>query len=769
MRNYLIGFGERLVQQVSIKTGGGEKLYPYTFAEAREALSPQIERTVQAVRGLPSLACPGDEAVVAVALHPAFLAKSYFPTTLLRETGLRAVGSRAVHIVPRKKTGAGRGRGARQAADVEVQTGVLPAPAPEIFVAGARSVLGSLMALIAKEAEYANTADDVRKIEAVRPLQEERIRAIEGDDPLVPLEVVLHAASDGSDNHVIEGFRAWGRDLGTKVNLDLRLQAGGLCFLPVRAPREVVPELSRFAFLRVLRRMPKLRMNDVLLRAVPPQRTFPVTLPSGATLNPDVKVAVFDGGCPSTAGLGPWVRRRKTPDTGASIPRAMRHGLGVTSAALFGPLTKGAAPATPWATIDHWRVIDNAALADEGTQLYTVLRRIDAVLSQRQYDFVNLSLGPNLPIEDDEVHPWTAVIDQHLASGQTVLTNAVGNDGEADRDAGLARIQPSSDAVNAIAVGAADSDGVGWARAPYSSVGPGRSPGFVKPDVVAFGGCHGADEFHVLDLDRAGHAAGRCGTSFSSPYAMRAGIGIRAHFGTRLGAPAIKALLVHHADAGKHHRHDVGWGRLPPEIERLVVCADGEAHIVYQGLLLPSQWMRFPVPEPQGGFSARVTLRATFCFFTAVDPEDALNYTRAGLLPVFRPNMVDPPSPYLDRATGKMRPRGQPKSTPFFQSKGYYATEAQRRSDAHKWETILREQKSFRPGQLKRPAFDVEYQARANGRSAARRVDVPYALVLSVIAPDEPDLYNRILTAYRNRLEILRPLIEVPVAVRPSR
>ena len=770
MPDYLIGFGERLMQQVSIKSGGGEKRHPYTFDEARQALAPQLDRTIKVVRDLPSLACPGGEAVVAIALHPAYLAKSYFPETLLHETGLRSVGSRAVRIVPRKPMAQpGRKRNAGDMPDVEAQPNALPATAPEIFLAGSRDVLHGLTALISKEAQHARTADDVRKIEVVRPLEQERIRQIDGDDGLVPLEVVLHAASDGTEDHVIEGFRAWGHELGTRVNLDLRLQAGGLCFLPVRAPREAVAELSRFAFLRVLRRMPKLRMSDVLLRAAPPQRTFPVTLPTGAPLNPDVKVAVFDGGCPVTAGLQPWVKRLKTPGTGAPLPRAMRHGLGVTSAALFGPLRKGVALPVPWASVDHWRVIDAAAVADEGTEMYTVLRRIDTVLSQRQYDFVNLSLGPNLPIEDDEVHAWTAVIDQHLASGQTVLTNAVGNDGEADRDAGLARIQPSSDAVNGIGVGASDGEGAGWARAPYSSVGPGRSPGFVKPDLVTFGGGQGTNEFNVLDLDRAGHASGRCGTSFSSPYAMRAGIGIRAHFGTRLGAPAIKALLVHHADAGSHHRHDVGWGRLPSDLDRLVVCDNGEAHIVYQGFLLPSQWMRFPVPEPQGGFSARVTLRATFCFFTGVDPEDALNYTRAGLLPVFRPNMVDPPPPYIDRASGEERPRGQPPSARFFQSRAYYATEAQRRTDAHKWETTLREQKSFRPGQLKRPVFDVEYQARSHGRPAVRLPNIPYALVLSVIAPGEPDLYNRILTAYRNRLEVLRPIVEIPVSIRSSR
>jgi hypothetical protein len=44
----------------------------------------------------------------------------------------------------------------------------------------------------------------------------------------------------------------------------------------------------------------------------------------------------------------------------------------------------------------------------------------------------------------------------------------------------------------------------------------------------------------------------------------------------------VKALLIHHADAGDHHRHEVGWGRLPEELEDFVVCRKGEAHIVYQ-------------------------------------------------------------------------------------------------------------------------------------------------------------------------------------------
>ena len=52
--------------------------------------------------------------------------------------------------------------------------------------------------------------------------------------------------------------------------------------------------------------------------------------------------------------------------------------------------------------------------------------------------------------------------------------------------------------MNALAVGAADDTGTGWARAPYSAIGPGRSPGVVKPDLMAFGGNPAAKYFHVL-------------------------------------------------------------------------------------------------------------------------------------------------------------------------------------------------------------------------------------------------------------------------------
>ena len=114
----------------------------------------------------------------------------------------------------------------------------------------------------------------------------------------------------------------------------------------------------------------------------------------------------------------------------------------VTSALLFGPLQDGVTPDRPYAAVDHYRVLDADTMKDDQQELYTVLERIQDVLESRpKYDFVNLSLGPDLPIEDNDVHAWTAVLDQLFADGQTLPAIAIGNSGELDWSSGNARIQ----------------------------------------------------------------------------------------------------------------------------------------------------------------------------------------------------------------------------------------------------------------------------------------------------------------------------------------
>jgi hypothetical protein len=192
------------------------------------------------------------------------------------------------------------------------------------------------------------------------------------------------------------------------------------------------------------------------------------------------------------------------------------------------------------------------------------------------------------------------------------------------------------------------------------------------------------------------------------------------------------------------------------------VCPDGEVTVVYQGELEPSQFIRFLIPVPLDPFKSEVTIKATFCIFTPVDPEDSLNYTRAGLGIVFRPSTVGPTGRNRD---GKARSVHE--SEPFFRSQAYSSTEMQQRRDAHKWETILRDEQTFQAGTLNRPVFDIEHHARVHGHPAKRRTDIAYALIVTLSSKSELNLYNRTLAAYPNVLEILRPRIEVPVTIGP--
>ena len=81
-RNFLLGKGERLVEDVAVARGGAPKSHPYTFSEARDRIAPMLARVVRGIDQLPDEACPNDVAVAAVTLNPEYIAKSYFPEKL---------------------------------------------------------------------------------------------------------------------------------------------------------------------------------------------------------------------------------------------------------------------------------------------------------------------------------------------------------------------------------------------------------------------------------------------------------------------------------------------------------------------------------------------------------------------------------------------------------------------------------------------------------------------------------------------------------------
>jgi len=717
-----------------------DKKHPYTFDDVRRHTLPQWKEVLVDIKSLPTLACPQDEAVFSLVLHPTYLAMSYFPRNFLKYSLLRSVGSRAAKVIPRGTT--------RKIVTNQPQL------APELFIAGERDAIAQMVRELPNWNPPEQVKTDFAEIELIRPLDLSRSKVKKRvGQTEIALEVGLHL--DPGNNQILESFEAYLKSLGVKANFDQMFQVSGLCFLPVLAPSNVVDQISKFAFLRVVREMPRLSLNSPILRTVS-RKTVPVTLPDLAPLDPELRVAAFDGGLPAEHKLDRWVSTFDAPGVGKASPVFQSHGLAVTSALLFGPLRPNEMAAQPVCHVDHWRVLDETDGTDEDDlgNLFGVLHRIKSVLDSSTYPAVSLALGPAIPVEDDEVHAWTSVLDQYLSDGRTLLTAAVGNDGDADDDLGLNRIQPPSDAVNALAVGASDSLQAGWKRAAYSCKGAGRQPGAIKPDVVTFGGTD-EEPFHVLAAVKGNQpsARGTLGTSVAAPTTLRSGMAIRAHFGPDISAMALKALLIHHAEANGHHAREVGWGLVPDDLSDLVVCGAGEAHILFQGRLSPGSGMRMPVPMPAGILPGMVTIRSTICYATEIDPHHPLAYTQAGLLPTFRPNTVDPPD------SGKTY--HSPK--PFYKTADYWASEAELRQGSHKWENVLRKQKQFQGKTLRDPVFDLHHFSRDNGKGAPRSANVHYAAVVTIRIPKMPDVYNAILRRYRTQLEVLRPRHEVPI------
>jgi hypothetical protein len=420
---------------------------------------------------------------------------------------------------------------------------------------------------------------------------------------------------------------------------------------------------------------------------------------------------------------------------------------------MFGHIDPSKPLARPYAPVDHYRVLDTVPTKDPH-ELYEVLARIDEVLVTKKYDFINLSIGPYPPVEDDDVHAWTAVLDDRLSSGDTLATIAVGNNGQLPAKDGLNRIQVPSDCVNALAVGACDNYETPWQRCSYSSVGPGRSPGVVKPDFVEFGG-NLQRPFIVI------HEGGKValeateGTSFSAPSVMRLGAGVRAHFGTNLNILAIRALLVHTTEPSDLPCEEVGRGRVARSLEEIVLCGDDTVRVVYQGKISPARYIRAPIPVPSGIIPGKVTITATLCYPTGVDPHHPGNYTRAGLEPTFRPHDQKRKDPKQAHADSKgLFGKGQ---------SGLMEDELRR--DAWKWENCLHTSVTFMGKTLRNPVLDIHYNARQSGMNFAPEEALPYALVVSVQAKQLGDLYDRVVRKYAKQLEALLPVVEIPVRV----
>ncbi|MGP1667774.1 MAG: hypothetical protein ACTS5I_18130, partial [Rhodanobacter sp.] len=311
-------------------------------------------------REMPPEACPGDRVISAVTLHPQYYSRSAFPSELIGRMDLRLVGSKPVLVKPRD------GRGSSNEGGI---------PSTVLFLAGRRAQFQRLI-------EAANSGDseeplvqDLMKIESLAAVQaKDRMMGSLGSAPEL-VEIVLHHDAE-LDVDWEEAFVEFASQSGVELDQLREYQSRGLWFMPGLANAAAALRLARFAFVRAIRPMPKLRplKRPQMLRAT--QAAPDIIFSGEEVLDSSFRVAVFDGGLPEDHPFGLWANRIEPAPKdgiGGPIEECVEHGIAVTSALLFGSVRNGLQP-RPYAGVDHFR-----ALGDQttDTKLYPVMLYID--------------------------------------------------------------------------------------------------------------------------------------------------------------------------------------------------------------------------------------------------------------------------------------------------------------------------------------------------------------------------------------------------------
>ena len=736
-RKYVFGRGELLSSKVDVPRAGGKKNAPYEFSTAVKRMAGFLSTAHKYLDHLPDGACPAGKAVASITLHPRFISKSDFPSDLFVAAGMTTVGGRTEFITPDA-------------------WGIEKHPESTVtdtyYVAATRQAFHDLSLSLSNIDPQSKAAYQLQNIERLYvPTAAERFkRSADLIDEAGVYEVVLHSEDELS---VLDGFYEFAEKNDVNpVKKRVRF-AKNVIFVPIEADNVAnVENVAQFSFLRAVRKMPRLRtFRPPILRA---DYTPVPDLPSAGETASQSRIVIFDGGLPDNSPLEPWVERIDPPGIGPAVADALAHGEQVTSAFLFGHLTPKSVVRPPFASVDHVRVIDDASGHNGDYELYDVLDRVLNHLDQAStpYQLVNLSLGPDLPVDDDDITAWTAELDQRASNGSALIVCAAGNSGNQDSSTNLNRIQPPSDGVNLLAVGACTSLDIDWSRCDYSSVGPGRTPGVAKPDGLAFGGCF-EQPFGVVTSTNGVSLNGTYGTSFAAPLALRTAAGLGALVDSQLSPLAMRALLVHTTEPGNESQEEVGWGRFGIDPLELISCSDDEVTVIYQGELPLGQHLRAPLPIGTKKVTGQVQLTATLVIAPEVDAAFANAYTRGGLQVVFRPNMEK----------SKSEEQAHPDSESFFSDKHLYkAAEYRLRLDGHKWEPCLKTSRSKQGKTLFNPCFDIYYHTRDEGHSDAEPQPIPYVFIVTLKAPKVPDLYDATLEAF-DALVPIKPVIEIGV------
>jgi len=739
---------------------------PQSPEEARQLLLPQIESVITTVHSLPQELRAARQIYMEARLLPNYMAAGQFPDMLINGIGAIAVGSRADRALYQTRTRQFE-TGTRRVVLAIEDSGL--------------ELLSSLVTTRGNNRSEQQAFEEIRKLDQVTiPEADSIVRGHPEDlSERITWEAILHPMGRrGSQLLPLdeETLRKWFtliRQENGQVHENYIRRAGGLTFTPITMTDQAALAVAHFNPLRALRPMPTIRPTPrVTIRSAP--QLQPPTDPTPRAFSPTV--AVFDGGVEKRDPQVLFPRSTVDLTDQSPIRDLTDHGTGVTGAVLCGLAGPGERAVQPPLPVDSFRVLPPPPPVD--LEIYWILDQIKDAVLKSGAKIVNLSLGPSEAVEDTmEPNRWTSELDQLAWENDVLFVIAAGNDGDKDRATGLHRVQVPGDMANGLTVGACDVEPprMPWTRAPYSSMGPGRSGNRIQPIGVQFGGC--ADRpFPVLRSD--GTFRDSAGTSFATPLVTHA----LAELATRLpevNPNILRAFAVHFAERHRTYRRlreEVGYGRLPLSFANHLECAPNEVHVLYVDEITRGDLLGYQVPIPVS--SGAVEIRVTLAYASTVEPTQPTEYTNASLELAFRPHhqryRFRPPTgesgsaielDYTsDDARNLLAAGWQPGQEPITKGLGTAErTPENQLRDSGKWETLRHARINLKAGDAAEPRLEVSYLARRAGGLDNSPTAVPFALLITVIDNSgAADLYDRAARQFAS----LRPVQPIRARLR---
>lgn len=502
---------------------------------------------------------------------------------------------------------------------------------------------------------YLSILEDIRPVPPVDKLSAEL--ETQDDTPVDCLLLFYSTLTDLEQARVLQAIRSFIARLDAPIGEQRRFSNGVLGIEARLRPSQAVRACEAFTTLRHVKPDRAYYVPDSWQLSPIPE-DVEVAPPLGTT-----SVAVFDTGIdPACRELRGSIRAVLPFLSPSTVAPETEHGTFVASRVAYGDRLmqclreRRLTPITPLVDVPIFGVDGKGQRVPihEGH----LAAAVDSVVPQlpESTRVLNLSLGTNVAVTDDQISLVAALLDYHARERDLVVVTTTGN----LRDPRVlatypqshtndsARIDSPGDSLLALTVGsiAHQAGGVSLSRprelSAFSRRGPGPFGG-IKPDLVAHGGnCHAdgtttdlTGVHGLLHHDRGW--AVDYGTSFAAPLVSAMAATLIDHYG-RPSANLVKALLLHFTTPALAPNIPISpeclIGRGEPDVDGALWATPHSATFLASGILTPNRFTFIPFQVPpclSPGGPGRLRIRATVVIDPAVAPDNPLEYCQARL------------------------------------------------------------------------------------------------------------------------------------------